>query len=247
MLNNDKLQMISEKINKSNNLVFLTGAGISKESGIPTFRDPDGLWKKHDPAKLASFSAFLNNPQSVWEFFHDRQKSIIAKKPNNAHIAISEIERVKNSWVLTQNIDGLHFKAGSKKIVELHGNIFNVKCINCNLKGLFDINSAVPPLCSDCGSILKPDVILFEEPLDTENWNKAVDIASSCDIMIIVGTSLEVGPANSLPNLVHKNHGFIVEINPQDTWFTPYADISMRHSGSVILPEIVNKLNKLKQ
>lgn len=242
MLKNDDLQTIVMKINKSKNLVFLTGAGISKESSIPTFRDPDGLWRKYDPAKLASFSAFISDPQLVWEFFHDRQKSIMTKEPNKSHIAISEIETIKNSWVLTQNIDGLHIKAGTKNLVELHGNIFNVKCIKCNFKDEFNIECEIPPLCNNCGSILKPDVVLFEESLSSKNWDKAIDVTSSCDAMIIVGTSLEVGPVNSLPNLVYKNNGFIVEINPQNTWFTPYANFSLRYSGSVVLPEIAKEL-----
>lgn len=242
MITDEIIKTISEKINKSSNLIFLTGAGISKESGIPTFRDRDGLWRNNDPAKLASYSAFINNPKLVWEFFHDRQESIRTKEPNKAHFAISEIELLKKSWLLTQNIDGLHSKAGTKNIIELHGNIFNVKCIHCNLKDEFDINSDIPPLCNDCGSVLKPDVVLFEEPLDKEDWNIAIDVASSCDVMIIVGTSLEVGPVNTLPNLAYKNNGFIVEINLQDTWFTPYTDFSFRYSGSVILPKIAENL-----
>jgi len=120
MITDEIIKTISEKINKSSNLIFLTGAGISKESGIPTFRDRDGLWRNNDPAKLASYSAFINNPKLVWEFFRDRQKSIRTKEPNKAHFAISEIELLKKSWLLTQNIDGLHSKAGTKNIIELH-------------------------------------------------------------------------------------------------------------------------------
>lgn len=242
MITDEIMKTVSKKIDNSTSLVFLTGAGISKESGIPTFRDHDGLWKTYDPAKLASYSSFITNPKLVWEFFHDRQKSISTKEPNKAHFAISEIELLKKSWLLTQNIDGLHSKAGTKNIIELHGNIFNVKCINCLRKEVLDINAEIPPLCRDCGSILKPDVILFEETLDMDNWDTAINLVSSCDVMVIIGTSLEVGPVNTLPNIAYKNNSFLIEINPQDTWFTPYADFSFRYSGSIILPKIVELL-----
>ncbi|MGD1834854.1 MAG: SIR2 family NAD-dependent protein deacylase, partial [Nitrososphaeraceae archaeon] len=202
----------------SQKTVFLTGAGISKESGIPTFRESDGLWKKHDPTKLASLSAFLNNPTLVWEFFIDRQKLINNCHPNEAHKAISNIENLKkNSWILTQNIDGLHQRSGSKNIIELHGNIFEIICIHCDYTEKIDVKNikfSVPPQCKKCGKILKPNVILFEESLNQEKWSKAVEIASTSDIMFIIGTSLNVGPANLLPDYARENNAVLIEINP---------------------------------
>ena len=245
--NNEKLfNNIKEHLVNSQKLVFLTGAGISKDSGIPTFREPDGLWKKYDPAKLASLSAFFDNPKLVWEFFKDRQKLIKDSYPNGAHKAISEIEKLnKNSSILTQNIDGLHQRSGSKNIIELHGNIFETICIHCDYSEKIDtsdIQFSVPPLCKKCGKILKPNVILFEEALNQEKWSKAIEIASTSDIMFIIGTSLNVMPANLLPKYAKKNNAILIEINPDTTTMSSYMDFSINDSATTVLPQILKLL-----
>jgi NAD-dependent deacetylase len=208
---------------------FLTGAGISAASNIPTFRGEEGYWKKYNPLDLATQTAFNKNPKLVWEWYYERRKLVINTKPNYAHYAIAELEKYKDVWVITQNIDGLHKLAGSTKVLELHGNIFNVKCTNCNFKG--EINnefSPPPPICKICKSYLRPDVVWFDEDLDPIVWNNAVTISTNSDILIIVGTSLLVEPANELPILAKRKNLFLIEINPKETKLSHIMNSSIR-------------------
>jgi NAD-dependent deacetylase len=233
----------------SKNLVFLTGAGVSRESGIPTFRGNEGLWKTHDPVKLSSLSAFIENPLLVWDFYCDRIKLISTCYPNEAHIAISKIqEHKRNSWVLTQNIDNLHRKAGNNNIIELHGNIFTAKCIRCNYNRNVDekLEVKIPPSCPYCNDIIKPGVVLFEESLPQKEWTIAREICSSCDLMFVIGTSLNVYPVNSLPLYAKNNNAVIVEINTESTPLTRFTNFSFRGTASKIVPQIKNLLEKNK-
>jgi NAD-dependent deacetylase len=237
----DPLAEIKDILISSKKVIFLTGAGISKESGIPTFRGKDGLWRTYDPMKLASLSSFLENPSLVWEFYAYRQNLISKCQPNAGHMAISKIQEQKEDcWILTQNVDNLHRRAGSKNIVELHGNIFKVNCIHCdygdNMTTTKDIG--MPPKCPNCESILKPGVVLFEEPLPQKEWTRAIELASTCDLIFIVGTSLNVSPANYLPSLAKENNAILVEVNPEDTWLSNSVDFSIKGSASDILPKI---------
>jgi NAD-dependent protein deacetylase/lipoamidase len=240
---------IQEIIEKSENFVFFTGAGISRESGIPTFRDKDGLWKKYDPEKLASYSAFISNPELVWDFFYSRQRLVCKAACNDAHTAIGRFEntRHKSSHVITQNIDRLHQRGGSQNVVELHGNIFGMVCIDCGKKEQYDysnffnkFNEEKIPICPACNNILKPDVVLFEEHLPQDAWIQAFRLSSECDIMFIIGTSLNVSPANTLPYHALKNHAVLVEINPNITEMTSLMDFSIRESASKILTKILD-------
>lgn len=239
------MDSIKSVLENSNNIVFLTGAGISEESGIPTFRGPAGLWKTYDPMKLASISGFYQNPKLVWEFYQDRQNLILNCQPNAGHFTIAKIEQLKNSYVLTQNIDGLHKKAGSKNIVELHGNILKAKCTNCNFVG--DINKVIikslPPVCSLCDSVLRPDIVFFGEPLNQTTWKNAQDISTNCDIMFIIGTSLNVGPVNTLPFYAKENGAILVEVNPEPTVFNHIMDFSFRGKAGEILPTLLAYFN----
>ncbi|HEU5120827.1 MAG TPA: NAD-dependent protein deacylase, partial [Candidatus Nitrosocosmicus sp.] len=200
----DDLVPIQQILTKAKNIVFFTGAGISKESGIPTFRDNDGLWNKYDPTKLASLTAFKTNPKLVWDFFYSRQRLICEAKFNTAHKTIATLEESKfeSCWVLTQNIDRLHQRAGSSNVVELHGNIFGLFCLHCETEEQYDHQTFFKefdenqiPLCKSCSNILKPNVVLFEEPLPIFEWQKAIQLSYNCDVMIIVGSSLSVSPA----------------------------------------------------
>ncbi|WP_458718993.1 SIR2 family NAD-dependent protein deacylase [Candidatus Nitrosocosmicus sp. R] len=245
----DDATQIQKIIEKSENFVFFTGAGISRESGIPTFRDKDGLWKKYDPAKLASHSAFISNPKLVWDFFYSRQRLVCQAECNDAHTAIGRFEntRPKRSHVITQNIDRLHQRGGSQNVIELHGNIFGMFCIVCGKREQYDyfnffdnFNEEKIPICLVCNNILKPDVVLFEEQLPQDAWNQAVQLSSECDIMFVVGTSLNVSPANTLPYHAVKNHAVLVEINPHVTEMTSLMDFSIRESASKVLPRILD-------
>jgi NAD-dependent deacetylase len=242
------MTQIQKIIEKSQNFVFFTGAGISKESGIPTFRDKDGLWKKYDPSKLASYSAFISNPKLVWNFFYSRQRLVCKAECNDAHTAIGQFEntRPRRSCVITQNIDRLHQRGGSQNVIELHGNIFGMVCMECRKREQYDsfnffdkFNEEKIPICPVCNNILKPDVVLFEEQLPIEAWDQAVQLSSQCDVMFVIGSSLNVSPANTLPYYAFKNNAVLIEINPNVTEMTSLMDFSIRESASKILPKIL--------
>lgn len=230
---------IKDQVRNAKKIVFVTGAGISEESGIPTFRGKDGYWKKCDPMKLATIDAFYLDPKLVWEWYEDRRKNILNAKPNLGHYAISQLAKYTDVVVLTQNIDGLHQRAGSGNVYELHGNIITVRCTACEYKqehpSSFD---RLPPLCQ-CGSILRPDVVWFGEPLPFHTWQQAINHAQSCDLMVIAGTSLVVSPANQLPLYAKQNGAKLIEINLEPTILTPQMDLSVRQSCAQALPQLV--------
>jgi len=238
------LESIQEKIKNSKKIVFVTGAGISQESGIPTFRGKDGLWKNYDVMQLATINAFYDHPKLVWEWYNERRKNIFSAEPNLGHKAIAELEKFVKIVVLTQNIDGLHQRAGSTKVLELHGSIVKIKCTNCNFKSeILTEFTDIPPLCK-CGNILRPNVVWFGESLPQDVWQQAIIHASECDVMIVVGTSLVVSPANYLPIHAKENNVTIIEINPEDTMMSSYMDLSIRSTSVKALPEFVSIFKK---
>lgn len=237
-------ESVADKLRNSEKIVFVTGAGISQESGIPTFRGKDGLWKKYDAMKLATIDAFYENPKLVWEWYEERRKNIFSAKPNLGHIAIAELEKFMPIHVLTQNIDGLHQRAGSKTVFELHGSIITIKCTVCKFKEkILTSFSSLPPLCK-CGNILRPDVVWFGEPLPQDVWQDAMVHAGSCDVMIVVGTSLAVSPANLLPVYAKQNGAVMIEVNPEETPMSENMDLSIRSSAAKALPEILRIVSR---
>ena len=237
---------ISENFKNSKSIVFVTGAGISQESGIPTFRGKDGHWRKHDPMKLATIDAFYEDPHLVWEWYEDRRQNIRAAEPNPGHKAIAELEKFYKVTVLTQNIDGLHQRAGSSRVLELHGSIIRIKCTVCDFQAnITEDFKEIPPKCN-CGNILRPDVVWFGESLPQDVWTNAMQEASLCDIMIIAGTSLVVSPANTLPAFAKQNNAVLIEINPEETVMSNEMDISVRDTSSKTLPELVEFVKTLK-
>jgi len=237
-------EQIADKLKDAKRIVFVTGAGISQESGIPTFRGTDGLWRKYDPMKLATIDAFYDDPKLVWEWYEDRRKNILAAKPNPGHQAIAELEKYKDVVVLTQNIDGLHQRAGSTKVLELHGSIIRIKCTVCDFKG--DIESRfdeLPPKCK-CGNILRPDVVWFGESLPQDIWQEAIIQANSCDMMIIAGTSLVVSPANTLPIYARQNNAILIEVNPEETVMSQDMQLSLKTTSANALPELISIFQK---
>ena len=238
-------KQIEDQLKNAQKVVFVTGAGISQESGIPTFRGKDGLWRNYDAMKLATIDAFYENPKLVWEWYNERRQNIFNAEPNLGHKAIAELENVLQVTVLTQNIDGLHQQAGSSKVLELHGSIVKIKCTSCDFKDeIFTEFSNLPPLCK-CGNTLRPDVVWFGEGLPQEVWDEAIFQASSCDVMIIAGTSLVVSPANTLPIYARQNNATLIEINPEKTIMTPEMDLSIRSTSAIALPELVSIFKKL--
>ncbi len=233
-------ELIKDHIKDIKKIVFVTGAGISQESGIPTFRGKDGLWRNYDAMKLATIDAFYDNPKLVWEWYNERRKNIFAAQPNLGHKAIAELEEYTRVVVLTQNIDGLHQKAGSSEVLELHGSIVKIKCTVCDFKDeMMTEFSEIPPLCK-CGNILRPDVVWFGESLPQDVWQKAMIFASQCDLMIIAGTSLVVSPANTLPIYAKQNNATLIEVNPENTEMSSEMDLVIRNTSATTLPEFVS-------
>ena len=194
--------------------------------------------------KLATIDAFYENPKLVWEWYNERRNNIFQAQPNPGHSAIAELEKHTQVTVLTQNIDGLHKKAGSSNVLELHGSIVKIKCSVCdyNEEILTEI-SDFPPLCK-CGNILRPDVVWFGEPLPQDVWQNAIEFASQCDLMVIVGTSLVVSPANTLPLYAKQNNAILIEINPEKTEMSEKMDEIIRNTSAEILPKLVSLFKK---
>ena len=234
------MSTLENRLKESKKIVFLTGAGISQESGIATFRGKDGLWQQYDPMKFASIQAFMDNPKLVWSWYNDRRREILAANPNLGHIVIANLQNHRPVSVITQNIDGLHQLAGSRDVIELHGNIFDTKCTNCDIKYTMRSESFDPFVCESCGSYLRPDVVWFGEGLNHEVWNEAVLHSINCDLMIVVGTSLTVSPANSLFLYAKRNHATLVELNPANSPYSDEMDFCIRATATEGLPTILS-------
>ena len=231
---------VAQKLKDSRKIVFVTGAGISQESGIPTFRGKDGYWRKYDPMKLASIDAFYDDPKLVWDWYDDRRKNILDVKPNEGHFAISQMEEFKDVVVLTQNIDGLHQRSGSTNVLELHGSIIRIKCTVCDfIDNITENFESLPPKCK-CGSMLRPDVVWFGESLPQNIWQSAIKEASICDVMIIVGTSLVVSPANTLPVYAKQNGAILIEVNPEKTVMSNDMTLSIQATSVGVLPKMLS-------
>ena len=230
---------VKTRLKEAKKIVFVTGAGISQESGIPTFRGKDGHWRNHDPMKLATIDAFYDDPKLVWEWYDERRTNILSAKPNAGHDAIAELEKFTDVVILTQNIDSLHKRAGSSNVLELHGSIIRIKCTACDFQDeIQEKFENFPPSCN-CGNMLRPDVVWFGESLPQKVWSNAMDYASKTDIMIIAGTSLVVSPANMLPVYAKQNNALLIEINPEKTIMSDEMDLSIQQTSSIVLPELV--------
>ncbi len=230
-------------------VAVLTGSGISAESGIPTFRGADGLWKQYRAEDLATPEAFRRDPNLVWEWYRFRRDIIRKAEPNPGHYALAEMERLVPNFVLiTQNVDGLHQRSGNKTVIELHGNIFIDRCVEC---GREVDRSAQPepetalPRC-ECGGLFRPGVVWFGEALPAEALNRAWDAVDQCDVFFSIGTSVVVYPAAGLPDMARQRGAKVVEINPEETPISSRMDLTIRESAALALPEIVAKLKAVK-
>jgi NAD-dependent deacetylase len=224
---------------EAESLVAFTGAGISAESGIPTYRGAGGVWHKYDPSKYADIGQFLEDPSYYWSFFRDVRYPVLrAAEPNAAHRALARLEeRGRLRAVITQNIDGLHQAAGSHRVLELHGNTRRIRCMKCGGMYTMDevyrqIESRLPPLCSGCNGPLKPDVVFFGESLPHDVLEKALTEARSCDLFLVVGSSLVVHPAASLPMIAKEGGARVVIVNRDPTPLDPLADLVIRDGAS---------------
>ncbi len=236
-------------LKKDKRVVVLTGAGISAESGVPTFRGKDGLWKKFRPEELATFNAFISNPQLVWEWYEYRRKLISEVKPNPGHHSLVKMEGYFEYFhLITQNVDGLHQKAGSRNVIELHGNIKRNKCIKCGRKyeELEFPSGEIPPKCT-CGGMLRPDVVWFGEMLPSQAINEAYKVSSLCDIFFSIGTSAIVYPAAHLPVVAKQGGAYLVEINIERTELSDLADEVFLGKAGEIMPQIAGAIRETQE
>ncbi|RLF19805.1 MAG: NAD-dependent protein deacylase [Thermoprotei archaeon] len=245
------VEAIAELIVKSRKAVALTGAGISTESGIPDFRGPQGLWKRVDP-KIGTIEFFMEHPDEFWRFQLDRLKEMMKAKPNRAHYALAELEKMgKLSAVITQNVDGLHLKAGSKNVIEIHGNLRTAVCIRCKRvipieEALRLIESGVfPPKCEKCGSLLKTGSILFNEPIPEEALTRSYIEAETCDFMMAIGTSLQVYPAAYLPVLAKRRGAKLAIINMEPTPLDDIADVVVHGKVGDVLESVLKLVKNM--
>lgn len=225
----------------------LTGAGISAESGIPTFRGPDGLWRTHRAEDLATPEAFARDPALVWEWYDWRRRLIAPVRPNAGHLVLAGWEGLFEGFdIITQNIDGLQARAGSRSLVELHGNIWKLRCIR---EGTVEERRDtplrhLPPVCPACGALLRPHVVWFGEALDPDVLERAYGLSTACRAMLVVGTSAVVEPAASLPRAAARTGAKIIEINPESTPLTSLADVFLPGKAGEILPLLDERLRR---
>jgi NAD-dependent deacetylase len=234
-----ELEPARDVLAAANHILVLTGSGISAESGIPTFRGKDGLWKTFRAEELATPTAFIRDPRLVWEWYDWRRGIIGTKEPNPGHKVLATWEVLfANFALITQNIDGFHQKAGSKNVIELHGNIWKQRCIeDSSIVENHDIPlKEIPPHCETCGALLRPHVVWFGESLDGAILQKSFTLSSGCDVMLVIGTSAYVQPAASLPLNAAQAGATIIEINPDPTPLTEQADFSFRAKSGEFLP-----------
>jgi NAD-dependent deacetylase len=226
--------------------VVLTGAGISTESGIPDFRSPNGIWAEVDPFEVASIQAFLGNPGRVWQFYRSRIDLLLAAEPNAGHLGLAELERRGFvQAVVTQNIDTLHTRAGSRDVVEVHGSIRSAVCPSCREEEPFEdvlaqLEAVPVPVCSGCGSLLKPGVVLFGELLPAEAMRRATELARTAQLMLVVGSSLEVWPVAGLPLEAHS----LAIVNRGPTTLDDRAVLKIDDAAGVTLAAVVELLDQ---
>lgn len=233
---------VVERLRAASRVAVLTGAGISAESGIPTFRDAQtGLWSQYHPSELATPQAFLRNPRLVWNWYAYRRKMAEAAQPNPAHYALVDLEQHYPTFTLiTQNVDGLHWRAGSRDLLELHGNISRVRCFDCaTFVDRWSDDEDGPPACAHCGGYLRPDVIWFGEGLPSRELGMAYRAAEHSDVFLCIGTSAVVQPAASLPLIALRGGSYVIEINTEDTSLSDMAHYSLQGKAGDILPELV--------
>jgi NAD-dependent deacetylase len=241
-----------EKIRNSSSLAALTGAGVSQESGLRTFRESadvggEGekpLWTQYRPEDLATPEAFERNPNLVWEFYAMRRLKAGEVKPNAGHLALAEMgRRVRNFSLITQNVDGLHQRAGSLDVIELHGNITRARCTrDCGVFTEWVDNQEGVPLCPNCGARLRPDVVWFGEMLPQAELQAAVEAARNCQVFFSIGTASVVHPAASMSLVAKQSGALLVEINPESTPLTPFVDYFLQGKSGEILPELVKRV-----
>lgn len=234
-----------QKVRSAHHFLVLTGAGISAESGIPTFRDAQtGLWAHYQPLDLAIPEAFQRNPRLVWEWYAWRREVVLHAQPNPGHFALATMEKIVPSFhLITQNVDNLHHIAGTRQLIEFHGNIFQTKCSfeNIIVESWLDTGE-VPPRCPYCNHYLRPNVVWFGESIPNKTLEQVFDLVQRCEVFFSIGTSSLVEPAASLPLLARKHGSMIVEVNIQPTPLTYLTDFFLKGPSGVLLPKLIMEI-----
>ena len=247
------IEECAEYLRNAKQIAVLTGAGVSKESGIPTFRDAlEGLWAKFDPTQLATRRAFEADPKQVWDFYEYRRELMRPAQPNAGHYALAALQkRFPSLRIITQNIDDLHERAGSTDVIRLHGRISQNKCI-ANCQGdptLVDVSqltwdkSSGPPVCPHCGQYVRPDVVWYGEMLPREQLERAANLLQITDVILVVGTSGLVSPSAEMPEIVNDNGGVVIEVNPDYSKITRIAKLKLEGPSGEMLPQVVTALD----
>ncbi|MCP4896411.1 MAG: NAD-dependent deacylase [bacterium] len=236
-----------EAVRSAKSVAVLTGAGVSAESGVPTFRDAQtGLWARYDPQQLATPEAFRANPELVWEWYRWRRELVSKAQPNPGHFALAAIEeKVSDFTLITQNVDSLHRLAGSNNVVEVHGNIMKTCCFDCSADAEEEDASKAEvkvPRCQLCGGMLRPGVVWFGESLVADVLRTATEASQRCDVFFSIGTSSAVYPAAALPFEALTHGAMVIEINPDKTPFTPRATYSIQAPSGEALPALVEAI-----
>ncbi len=244
----DLIQKSAQKIKKAKYGVALTGAGISVESGIPDFRSADGLWSKYDPEEYGTIFSFRKNPAKVWNMIIEVSKLLENAKPNPAHIGLAKLEQegyIKT--IITQNIDSLHQRAGSVDVIEFHGHARSLRCDSCGQPFTPEMISLkeLPPRCF-CSGPIRPNFVFFGEPIPPEAHKRAMEVASKCDLLMVIGTSATVAPASYIPFIAKKNGAFIIEINPYPSAITyQLTDIYIPEPAGKAIPRVVEAIKSI--
>jgi NAD-dependent protein deacetylase/lipoamidase len=236
-------QSLAQLIRENQPCVVLTGAGVSTESGIPDFRSPDGIWARYDPMEYATIQAFRRDPVKVWDFYARRHGVLQAAQPNAAHLALALLEA--DGWVdavVTQNIDRLHERAGSRDVVEVHGSLRTSSCLECgHVEGFERVVELLPtPRCERCGAVLKPDVVMFGELLPAAAIDRAFELARSAALLLVVGSSLEVHPVAALPEETLAAGGKLAIVNRGETPYDRRASLVVDESAGAVLAEVAS-------
>jgi len=235
------LSELKERLQRTRSVAVLTGAGISADSGVPTFRGQDGLWRNFRAEDLATPEAFSRDPRLVWEWYDWRRSLIATKSPNAAHQALVELERrCERFWLITQNVDGLHAVAGSQSLIELHGNIWKVRCTQCGgVSENHDVPIAILLYCTDCGGLLRPHIVWFGESLNPEDMARSEEALHACELLLIIGTSGVVYPAAAFASVARAAGAFVAELNLDPTPNSSLVNMSLQGRAKEIVPQLL--------
>jgi NAD-dependent deacetylase len=242
----ERIKKATRIICQSKQTLALTGAGISVESGIPDFRSPGGLWERFDPMEYATIEAFRADPEKVWRMLQEVAVLLSRARPNPAHTGLGRLQQMGLlHTIITQNIDNLHQEGGATRVIEYHGNSKTLSCLGCNERySAPELEEQVPPKCG-CGKILKPDVVFFGEPIPTRALQDSYELASTCDTLLVLGTSAEVAPANTIPQAAKMAGATIIEVNLAPTVLTNYlSDIFLEGKASEVVTRLVQEIRQ---